>query len=282
MKIGLALGGGGARGYAHIGVIRAMGDKGIRPDIIVGTSMGSIVGAMYAQTNDIKIVERRFREYIASEDFSKLSNSYLNNTSKEFSIFADYIKRTDDRIVLDLSISEIALFQQKFFMNTLDYLLTDGNIKDTKIKFGAVTADLISGKKVVLESGNIKKAVLASSSIPAVLPPVKYNSMLLVDGEAVEIIPSGSARELGADYVIAVDVRMSLQPNPPLENAIDIYFRANQVKSRNYSDKTLQAEIIITPDVGDFHWTRFEEFDTIVEAGYNAGMKKMEEIIRLI
>jgi len=282
MKIGLALGGGGARGYAHIGVIRVLKENGIEPIIIVGTSMGSIVGGMYAQTNDIDHVESRFREFISSNDFNEISLKYLHNDSKENFIFGDFIRKIKDRIVLELAIHETALFQKEQFIKALDFLLSNGNIENTKTKFAAVAADLISGKKVILDKGDIIKAVTASCSIPAVLPPVIYDSMQLIDGEAAEVIPCDSARELGAGFVIAVDVRMNLQPDPPLENALDIYFRANQVRSRNFSDKILQADIIIKPDVGDFNWTRFEDLDTIIEAGYKATKMKIDEIISQI
>lgn len=278
MKTAVALGGGGARGIAHIGVLKALVEAEIFPDLVVGTSMGSVAGAMYAQSGDPEAAEKRLREYLNSDEFGDLKLKTYHRNSKESNFFGNAVRRLEERIIINLSISQSALFKKEHFIEALEFLLGRGLIEDTRVKFAAVAGDLISGKKVVMDSGDILTAVLASSSIPAFLPPVDYGGMRLVDGEVVELIPCETARELGGGFIIAVDVRQNLQSVPPLENALDILFRAGQIRSHGLSNRIMKADVVIKPEVDKFHWTEFEQIDPILKAGYVAGKSKVDEI----
>ena len=278
MKIAYALGGGGARGYAHVGVIKALHESGIMPDLIAGTSMGAVVGAMYAQTVDPEIVKTKVLNFINSEDFQDMELESFKQSRRVDSFFGNALNRPDDRIIIDLPDSQLSLFKQEKFVKALDYYLDDGNIEDTKIKLGMVAADLNSGEKVVLKSGDIKTAALASGSIPGFLPPVQYQGKTLVDGEIVELIPCMTAKKMGGDFIIATDVRQEIEKNPHIENALDVFFRANQIKSKILSDLTLKADVIIHPDIEKFHWTEFEKAEKLMEIGYQAGLLKIDQL----
>lgn len=272
MKIAFALGGGGARGIAHVGVIKALEEAGIKPNIIVGTSMGAIIGAMYAQIGNPGLVEDKIIQFIHSKDYAEMGlKTYRRNHEKD-SFLGNFIHRLEERIVINLSYSQEALFKQEKFYLALNYLLEDGLIEELPVKFAAVTGDLLTGDKVVLTSGDIKMAVLASSSIPGFLPPVDYAKWKLADGEIVDLVPCETAKELNGRFVIGVDVGQGLLPCPPMDNALDIIFRATQIKSKALAIRIMQAaDIIIQPDVSQYHWTHFEKADELIQAGYQAG-----------
>ena len=272
------MGGGGARGYAHIGVIKALHESGIIPDLIAGTSMGAVIGAMYAQTLDPAVVRNKVLNFIASEDFRSMDLDSFKHNRRVDSFFGDALNRPEDRIIIDLHGSQLSLFKQEKFVKALDYYLDDGNIADTKIKLGMVAADLNSGEKVVLLEGDIKISALASGSIPGFLPPVQYQGKTLVDGEIVELIPCTTAKKLGGNFIIAVDVRQEIEKNPHIENALDVFFRANQIKSKILSDITLNANIVIQPEIGKYHWTEFEKAEELMDIGYQAGLSKIGQI----
>ena len=282
MKIAYSLGGGGARGFAHIGVIKALHAANLKPDLITGTSMGSVIGAMYAQTTDPEIIISRVLNYIDSEDFKSMNLKVYRRNHRVDSFFGNALNRLEERLIINLSCSQLSLFKQEKFIKALDYYLDDGDFEDLKIPLGILAGDLNYGKKVVITSGDVKSAVLASSSIPGFLPPVDYNGYSLVDGEMVELIPTETARELGADLVIAVDVRQDLEENPVMENALDVFFRAVQIKSRLFSNMMDNADIVIKPQIGKFHWTEFERAGELIDLGYEAGLSQVDAIKRKI
>lgn len=279
MKVCFALGGGGARGLAHVGVLKALSEVGIVPDRIVGTSMGAVIGAMYAECGDIDILERRIRDFIDSEEFDDVGIHTYRQDDDRGGFWRRMAHRIEELIVLSISYSHKGVFKPEQFSNALKSLLNSGRIEDLPLPFAAVAADLLTGEKVVFSSGDIITAVLASSSIPGFLPPVDYGNMKLCDGEVSDLVPSETARELGAEFIVAVDVRRELNPPPPLDNAFDILLRASSIRSNELTDTKLKtADVIIHPQVSDFHWTEFDRFDELYKIGYTAGESKIEEI----
>lgn len=215
MTIAYALGGGGARGIAHIGVLKALDEAGIRPDLVVGTSMGSIVGAVYAQTQKASEVEKRMQDFIASKEYDAMDLGYYHRTSTGNRFFGHFAKRLEERIVINLSVSQKSVIKNDILNQALDVLLEPALIEDLPLKYAAVAGDLVSGEKTVLTTGDLKTAVLASSSIPGFLPPVEYAGMQLADGEISDLVPCQTAKELGATFVITIDVSQDLAPSPP-------------------------------------------------------------------
>jgi NTE family protein len=178
-KLGYALGGGAARGLFHIGVLSVLEEYGIAPDIIVGTSMGSIIGAMYAsglKTDDLK-------QIACSIDWKQ-------------------IMRLTDIVALPKS----GLIQGKRIVALLKSILGDTSFSQLKCKYAAVAADLYTGKQVVFTEGSLIEAIRASISIPGIFTPVRYEGRYLVDGGLVNVVPVSVCRDLGADFVIGVNV----------------------------------------------------------------------------
>lgn len=281
MKLAFALGGGGARGIAHIGVIKALGEAGIKPDLLVGTSMGSIIGAMYAQVQDAESVETRLRQFVESKEYAEMGLMNHHRNPEKTSFFGNIARRLEERIVVNLSYSQKSIYKQENFRKALDCLIDGGVIEQLPVQFAAVAGDLNTGEKVVLDSGDIETAVLASGSIPGFLPPVEYWGWLLTDGEVADLVPCETARELGAGFVIGVDVGQELSPCPPLDNAFDIVFRTGHIKSRHLAVRMMKfGDVIIRPQVSQFHWTQFDQVQPLVEAGYEAGRSAIDEIRR--
>jgi NTE family protein len=178
-KLGYALGGGAARGMFHIGVLSVLEEYGITPDIIAGTSMGSIIGAMYAsglKTSDLKQIAR--------------------------SIDWKQIMRLTDIVALPKS----GLIQGKRIAALLKSILGDTDFSRLKCKYAAVAADLYTGQQVVFTEGSLIEAIRASISIPGIFTPVHYEGHYLVDGGLVNVVPVSVCRDLGADFVIGVNV----------------------------------------------------------------------------
>jgi NTE family protein len=180
-KVGLALGSGSARGWAHIGVIRALTEAGIHVDYIVGTSIGALVGAVYA-----------------SGGIGNLENVILQFDWKQIAYFFDVVLPTSGL----LDGKRISAFIRRH--------VKEINIEELPIPFCAVATDLGTGNEVILKEGDIIEAVRASISVPGIFTPVKKNGTILVDGGLVNPVPVSVAREMGADFVIAVDLNHNI------------------------------------------------------------------------
>ena len=174
-KLALVLGGGAAKGYAHIGVIKVLEENGIKPDLIVGTSMGAIVGGFYACGKDSKYL-------------TNISNKLTKRSLLDFSLFRTLFKAS--------------LMRGKKIRKLFETELGDITHEQTNIPFVAIATDIIEGKQVVIKEGRIVDSMLASSALPAVYPAVELNGRLLNDGGLVNNVPDDVARRIGKNYVI--------------------------------------------------------------------------------
>lgn len=184
MKIGLALGGGGAKGYAHLGVIKVLEQAGIKIDLVTGTSIGALVGAIYAAGKH-RDLEREVKD----------------------------LKITDIPGLLSPSWCLSGLFSGNSVFEILGDLIGVDAFSDLLLPFSAVSTDIYSGERIVHSSGSVQSAVRASASIPGIFTPVELNNRVLVDGGLVDPVPVQAAYEMGADFVIAVDL-FGHTPNP--------------------------------------------------------------------
>lgn len=254
-KIALVLGGGAARGFAHIGVIRALEQGHIPIDMIVGTSVGSLIGAIYAsEKNSFELEWTAFsleKEHIF--DFAFMS------------MIAGMGPVKGDRLE-DFVKSKIPLV----------------NIEQLKLPFAAVATDLNRGTRVVIDKGPVAKAVRASSAIPGVFQPVEHQGRLLVDGGVIDNIPISVARERGADIVIAVDISENVV-NYDISNMIDVVLQAvNIIFSENVSYKKKDADVLITPAVGNVGMLDFSQKKRCMQAGIDAAQKAVPDIKKKI
>jgi len=246
-KIGLALGEGGRRFYIHIGVLRALENEGIKIDYIAGTSIGSLIGGLYALWEDIDKIEK----FALSLDFGKYSMSpredikLQNIDETPFLIF--YTDVSKDKINIPLL---EGLMDGKITRDEIDRVTNRASFEyDLKIPFKVITTDLITGKKVVIDKGRISNAIAASMSVPGLSVPFKFEDKVLVDGAFIEPVPVDTVRGMGADIVIGVNLR-DIQEDTPLvmNNVVSIFSRSIYVMLEELNNISVnKADIVINP-----------------------------------
>lgn len=249
-KIGLAFGGGGARGFSHLGVIKAFEEYGLDFDYISGTSVGSIIGAVYA--NGIG-----FEQLYSIAKKLKTSDIRTNK-------FYTFTSKTDG--IENLMISTLG----------------DINVEDLKKPFSAVAVDIKSTKQVCISHGNLAKAVAGSCCVPLFFEPVKFGDRLLCDGGLQNTIPAEIPRHFGCDYVVAVDCNStrtygtdSTKTLDVLGCSIRILMKSNAVKGYVYSD------VMVAVDNKKFKSTKLSGLDEMVDEGYKAAIDVMPQIIKI-
>lgn len=245
-KIGLALGGGGAKGLVHIGVIKALEEANIPIDFIAGTSMGALVGGWYAATGNIRFLENIFL---------KIKKGDLISHSPA--------KNIDSR----------QLFKGESFSKFLTEILGDKEIERCSLPFRAVATDVENGQEVILSSGSLVDAILASIALPIVFKPVKIGQRLLMDGGVANPVPADVVRQMGAECVIAVDISShwiridnDFVGRQELSSLIDSAFSVLEYEVAQHVLK--QADLVLRPPVMTYNWLDFFRAKEIIDAGH--------------
>lgn len=247
LRIGLALGGGAAKGFAHIGVIKMLEASGIHPDVVSGTSAGSVVGALYASGMDaFQLQEQAF-----SLDESK---------------------------VRDVRLFSGGLVQGQKLQDYVNQLVDNRSMEKLKLPFAAVSTDLDTGQRVVFVRGNTGQAVRASSSIPGVFEPTVINGKRYVDGGVSSPVPVDAARQLGADIVIAVDISTKAADNKPDGMLGTIGQSINIMGEKLGAQELARADVVIRPKVGGIGATAFEQKDKAILEGERAALAAIPAI----
>jgi len=246
-KIALALGGGAARGFAHIGVIKALESHGIVPDMVIGTSSGSLVGALYA---------------------SGYGGFDLQRTALQL----------DDTIIADWSLPDRGFIKGEALQNFVNQAVQNRPMEKLNKPFAVVATDLQSGEPVVFRTGNTGMAVRASSSVPGVFQPVTISGREYVDGGLVSPVPVRAARAMGADLVIAVYI----SNNPRLgktKDSVDVMLQTFAIMGQSIAGYELsEADIVIRPDTGRIRSTAFEDRHLAIIEGEKAGLAAIAAI----
>ena len=287
-KIGIALGGGGVRGLANIGVLKAMEESGIKPDVISGTSMGAIVGALYADTLSASGTESTIRGVLSSEEFIRQVQK-LGSLSGGTDMDRGFFEKMFDtakkgyafyRFMTKDSVVSQAAYEQ------IEKLVPEKNFSDLKLRFACIALDLVSGNTVIFRSGSLRTAIRASSAVPGVLPPVGLDGRMYVDGGWAESVPISAVKQLGAHFIIASDVTRditAIEAKTDLKNSMDIMLRANDiVRSSMNMLRTKEADFVIHPEVGDAPWSAFENLDAYITSGYKAAKMAMPSLKKAI
>jgi NTE family protein len=252
IRIGLALGGGAARGFAHIGVIKALESQGIVADIIVGTSAGSVVGAMYAAGNNGFALQKMALEM----DEATISDWSLPWFSKTSGVLkGDALQSYVNKMVAQVSIEKL------------------------KKPFGAVATDLKTGLPILFQRGNTGLAVRASSAVPGIFQPVRINDRQYVDGGLVSPVPVRFAREMGADLVIAVNI--SSQPDSqPAVSSLEVLMQTFTIMGQSVNHFELKGAdvVVIKPELSGMRGSDFAGRNLAILAGELATMAAMTDI----
>ncbi len=285
LKLAVALGGGGVRGLANIGVLKAFDEVGIKPDIVTGTSMGAIVGSVYADSVDAFATERIIKGYMESEDFidqaSKLRQS-MNDEDRRF-IDKAFEKARQSYFYYRFLVRRSLVSPEAFFMG-MDNIIPAKKFDELPLPFACMGLNISRGREEILHQGDLRPAVKASSSVPGVLPPVEINGEMYVDGGWVETVPVSAARFLGADFVMAVDVSRRITPvdyENDLHNSMDILTRSDEIaRAMLNSLRTERADFVVRPNVANVEWSNFDNLDDHIQAGYEAGLNVAEALQR--
>ncbi len=281
----VALGGGGARGLAHIGVMQAIGECGIHTERIVGVSMGSLVGAMCAVEPDIQKVQAKTIEFLHSPVFIKkqqqlFGSSPSHASTEDLGMFAWYDRmkqvisahRRFNRVVTAES-----LMPKTLMWEAIEHLLPDVDLKDLPTPLSVVCVDLLSGHRIVLESGSLRDAVHASTAIPGFFPPVKWGDMLLCDIGVFDSLPNTIARSYGSEMTIGVDVGQERTTITQCNTAMEVMMRMQDIGEqllRRHVRHT--ADIVIRPNVGHVPWFDFRNPEVLIDAGRHAAHETLE------
>ena len=282
-KFGLALGGGGARGLAHIGVLKVLDEENIKIHSMTGCSMGALVGGLYAYFGDAKQVEDFIFKAIKHPKFVLLGTDKLKGNNKPdksyFEQFFDYI---GTRVQALKALNRLSYFDEEL-TNEIYQIIPDVPIENFKIKFSAIATELLSGEEINFTNGSLRDVIRASSAIPGIFPPVKYQNYFLIDGSASESVPAGKVREIGADRVLAVDVTRCIKTIEQPQNIFDVLYRSEDITSFKLSVLRLrEADLVIRPQVRHLTWADFDKTDEIIAAGEQASKENINEIKKLI
>jgi NTE family protein len=282
-KIALALGAGGSRGLAHLGVIRALNDSGIPIDCIAGISFGAIIGALYSIYLDIDEVERQLKEYMKSPLFQETRRDMeLAEPEKSRSFFEKIQSTIKQGYFYSRALLNKSFVTPEDFVLQIKALVGDKKFSDLKIPFKCCSVDLISGEPIIFTEGDLYTAILASCATPGFFPPIRLHGMLLVDGGVAEMIPCYTAKTFHPDYIIGIDVSRSIDlidAEEDIHHSLDVIFRCYDI-SREYMNIYLAQEMdcMIRPNVGSYPWSDFGHFDLFVNEGYRAAMEKVSTI----
>ncbi len=280
-KVGLALGGGGVRGFSHIGVLKVLEQEAIGIDLIVGTSAGAMIGGAYAGGQSPREIQAKVEAYLLSPEFdaSSLKSMGMSVSPEQKSRLQKFETFFKKRYYLLRSFFRPAMLPPRDFQSLINYFIPDIDIRQTRIPFLAVTTDLISGAQIVFSEGSLRQAVLASCAVPGAVEPIRQGQWLLADGGITSLVPVHAARQAGADVVIAVMVNRDLPSSEEMDTAQDIFYRAGEITSNKLEASELaDADVVIRPQVGDLHWMDFSRAGDLVRKGEEATREALERI----
>jgi len=280
----VALGGGGARGIAHLGAMEVLRGLGLRVEHIVGVSIGSLAGALCALNEDIKDVQNRVTTFVTSDEFQRRQAKMFSTapaseepmTSGLFAWWEQFARFFGARRRMLNLLRRPSLLPGELIHNIITSLLPDIDIRDVRIPLTIVALDLQSGQQVKLTRGSLRDAVLASTAIPGVFPPVNIDGRQLVDIGVIDALPVAVASDYGSDLTIAIDVGANVIPSPPLTTAKDIFLRISDLTERHVRQYTRgMADLVIRPQVTHIPWYDFSRPEELIDSGRLAARQSL-------
>ncbi|MGC9965123.1 MAG: patatin-like phospholipase family protein [Syntrophobacteraceae bacterium] len=274
-KSALVLSGGSARALSHLGVIQGIERAGLRFEMIVGTSMGAVIGGLYACYEDSARVIDRLKNLFESELFIKAASNAANEKYVFLSqdgFFNRFVWLFRQGVFYSHTMLRMELVTEDIYERLIAALVPDVLIEDLPVRFAAVAMDLMTGEEVVLTKGSLRRAVAASSSIPGFFPAVQINGRSLVDGGWTNNVPAAPAIALGAHFILAVDatLEISAMASSP-RSAMEVLFRCNEISRILLTrHRKSAADVLIVPEIGNIFWADFGSFDHCLSAGKKA------------
>ncbi len=283
--IGLVLGGGGAKGLAHVGVIKVLEENQIPVDVVAGTSMGAIIGALYASgysADELENITSEMNWHEVFNDKTSRGRSTFRRKTDEFGFLTDYkVSFKNGKIVLP----EGLIQGQNLFLelsNLLSETRSVGKFEDLPIPFRLVATDLSSGEAEIMQDGDLATAVFASMAIPGLIPPVERDGKHLIDGGLVNNVPVDLARALGADIVIVVNVGTDPKPVSEINNFIDVLRQTQIILTKENTRFQIASlnlqDILIEPDLKGLGATNFDQANKLASYGAQEARKLLPKL----
>ena len=281
IKVGLVLSGGGAKGFAHVSVLKKLDEAGVRVDYIAGTSMGAIIGGLYASGYNAKELDSVLRVY-------DLDGLVRDDLPREVSSF--YQKENDGKYAISLPLTKgkielptaVSSGQNAFniFSQLTEHVHQVDDFSKLDIPFFCISTDLETGEEVVLDKGFLPEAIRASGSFPGLLAPVKVDGKVLVDGGIVDNFPVEKMKEKGVDFVIGVNVSAGLKDIEDLNTLPEILLQIAGFQMYNkWEDKIEQSDLYIRPELDEFSTFSFDQSEEIMRRG-DLAMEKVEDQLK--
>lgn len=279
-KIGLVLSGGGARGFAHIGVIKVLEEEGIDVDVIGGTSMGSIVGGLYAMGYSIYDIE----QMAINQDWDYALSDKVKRRDLGF-----YEKYDDETHIFSLALKgrKISIPPGLMYGQNVSHLLTQltnpafqvQEFKDLEKPFLCMATDLLTGQAVKLDTGNLAIALRASMSVPSAFAPVEYGPYYLVDGGVINNFPAKEVKEMGADLLIGIDIQTPLYKQEDINNLVQVLSQSIFLNAEESFNKNMELiDLLIKPDIDPFTSMDFHRADSLIRRGEQKTREMLPEI----
>lgn len=270
----LALGGGGARGFAHLGVLQVLDEQRLPVRAIAGTSMGAVIGAMYCVRGSAVSAIDAWRRAIDEDLVPPIrAMGRIPEAHEHEHPLIQMARRIRSQIVVSFAINRATMLDDKDLVRAFEVLIPDIAIEELARPFVAVATDLENGEEVRIREGPLRRALKASSAIPGVLPAVRFDGRLLVDGGVVAEIPVAAAQGLGWP-VVAVDVSMEPPPLRDRDIVLDTMMRTQMFTARLLRRRELsRVRAVIRPHVGHTTWADWDSFDDLVVEGRRAALE---------
>ncbi|MBM4465654.1 MAG: patatin-like phospholipase family protein [Chloroflexi bacterium] len=246
-KVGLALSGGSVRGAAHLGVLEVLEREGIRPDYVAGVSAGSAVGAVFCAGLDLDEIKR----IALGLQWRKLGR---------------------------VTRPGLGFFDGKRLEEYVEEIIGPLRFEELEIPLATVAVDIVRGELVVLKEGPVAPAVRASCALPGIFTPAESEEQILVDGGVLNNLPVSVVRDMGADYVIAVDLLLSTIWGARPQNLFELVYLAFYTLLRPAHSEASEADCLIVPAIGQFNWVDFSQVAALIEKGREAAEAKIEQI----
>ncbi|MEE8142774.1 MAG: patatin-like phospholipase family protein [Planctomycetota bacterium] len=281
-KVVLALGGGGSRGLAHLGVLQVLEEEGIPIHGILGTSVGALVGASYALRPNARLLIRETLKYLRSERFMNdhFRRMMFGANEAEQNFVQSILESIRKSINFTNLIRKPSILDGSKLQQVVSEFVEDKKFEDTQIPFAVPAIDLRPPMEVLLTAGSLRPAVLASCSLPGFFPPVEMGEMLLADIGVIGSVPVRAAREfIPGALVIAVDLSNDLKEIETVDRGWECILRCEAIAARKLREIELQsADVALRPDLGYKYWSGFSELENLVEAGMNIARAHIDEI----
>ncbi|MEC3906491.1 patatin-like phospholipase family protein [Tamlana sp. 2201CG12-4] len=283
-KVGLVLSGGGAKGLAHIGVLKVIDSLGVKIDYVAGTSMGAIIGGLYASGYSGKQLDSIFQEV----DFDNIISDNLPRASKPFSErdnaekYAIKLPFNNFKIKLPSALSK-GYYTYGMLLKLLIHVNAIDKFSELPIPFFCIATNIENGQQVILDKGNLTQSIMASSALPSLFQPVVINDTILIDGGVVNNYPVNELRAKGMDIIIGVDVQDGLATREELVSAPDVLLQINNFRTiKDMKLKVGKTDVYIKPNITDFNVVSFNEGREIIEKGKGAAYDKLSVLQKLV